>query len=168
MKGKIKIIFSPLPVLGMGRLRRDGKNMEKSAKLNLKINRSYLRQNMPAPEIILWQRLRSKQLGVKFRRQHPIGYYILDFYAPSIKLGIELDGESHFVDNTSVQKDKQRDLDLSEKGIRVLRFLNPEIMKNLDGVLEKILNEIKKIAPSNSLSEYEGGENKREKNVTPF
>ncbi len=122
--------------------------MEESAKLNLKINRSYLRQNMPAPEIILWQRLRSKQLGVKFRRQHSIGYYILDFYAPSIKLGIELDGESHFIDEIARQKDKQRDLFLSEKGIRVLRFLNPEVMKNLDRVLEKILNEIKNATPS--------------------
>ena len=122
--------------------------MEKSAKHNLKVNRSYLRQNMPAPELILWQRLRSKQLGIKFRRQHSIGYYILDFYAPSIKLGIEIDGETHFIDGVSMQKDKQRDLDLAEKGIKILRFLNPEIMKNLDGVLEKILNEIKNATPS--------------------
>lgn len=122
--------------------------MEESAKLNFKINRSYLRQNMPAPELILWQRLRSKQLGVKFRRQHSIGYYILDFYAPSIKLGIEIDGESHFVDDASAQKDKQRDLGLSQKGIKILRFLNTEIMKNLEVVLEKILNEIEKTTPS--------------------
>lgn len=118
--------------------------MEETAKLSLKINRSYLRRNMPAPEIILWQRLRSKQLGIKFHRQHSIDYYILDFYAPSIKLGIELDGESHFINDASKQKDKQRDLFLTEKGIRVLRFLNTDVMKNLDGVLEKILNEIKK------------------------
>lgn len=108
--------------------------MEEATKLSLKTKRSYLRQNMPAPEIILWQKLRFKQLGIKFRRQHSIGYYILDFYAPSIKLGIEIDGESHFADEIARQKDKQRDLILFEKGIKVLRFLNPEIMNNLDGV----------------------------------
>ncbi|MDO8599192.1 MAG: DUF559 domain-containing protein, partial [bacterium] len=64
----------------------------------LKVVRSHLRASMPAPELILWQRIRNEQLGVKFRRQHSIGSAIVDFYAPSVRLAIELDGESHYVD----------------------------------------------------------------------
>ena len=56
------------------------------------------RNNMPQPELRLWYYIRKEQLGVKFRRQYVIDNRILDFYSPQIKLGIELDGDSHFVD----------------------------------------------------------------------
>ena len=78
-------------------------------KPQLKKIRQKLRKNMPAPEIILWQEIRGKQVGVKFRRQFSIENFILDFYSPEIKLGIEIDGDSHFVSNESLRKDKLRD-----------------------------------------------------------
>lgn len=71
-------------------------------------NRQKLRSNMPEPELVLWRHIRSNQLGAKFRRQHGIGCYIVDFYCPQKKLVIEVDGESHFVGHTP-EKDKQRD-----------------------------------------------------------
>jgi len=99
---------------------------------------------MPMPEVILWQSIRRKQLGVKFRRQFSIGNFILDFYAPKIKLGIEIDGETHFFNRETREKDEERDKILARQGIRVLRFLNTEIMKNLEGVIREILDQIHK------------------------
>lgn len=106
-----------------------------------------LRSNMPAPELILWQKIRGKQLGVKFRRQYaieiPLRGRILDFYAPSIKLGIEIDGDSHFKNEESRKRELIKDNELFENyGIKVIRFLNSDIMKNLDGVLTVISKEI--------------------------
>lgn len=69
---------------------------------------------------------------------------ILDFYSPEKKLGIEINGESHFINKETRKKDEIRDKELSRRGIKVLRFLNPEVMKNLEGVLMKILEEIKR------------------------
>ncbi|TSA45818.1 DUF559 domain-containing protein [bacterium] len=94
---------------------------------------------MPAPELVLWQRIRNNQLGIKFRRQYSVNNYILDFCAPSGGLAIEIDGESHFEDNQSVLNDRIRDFEVAKQGIRVLRFTNKEIMENLEGVIEKIL-----------------------------
>ena len=113
-------------------------------KPNFKKRIKELRKNMPLPEVICWQKIRNKQIGVKFRRQHQIGRYILDFYCPEKKLGIEIDGESHFISLEIQRKDKLRDQDLFSQGIKILRFLNSEIMENLEGVLLKILDEIKK------------------------
>ena len=107
-----------------------------------------LRKNMPLPEAVLWQAIRAKQLGVKFRRQYTIGNRILDFYSPGIKLGIEIDGESHFLDKKSREEEIKRDKELEkQQGIKILRFLNPEITKNLEGVLQVIWEEIKKRQP---------------------
>lgn len=103
-----------------------------------------LRKNMPLPEVILWQRLRYQQLGVKFRRQHTIGNRILDFYSPKTKLGIEIDGESHFVDEKLRQQEIKEDKELQKQGIKIVRFLNPEVMENLEGVLMTISDEIEK------------------------
>lgn len=61
-----------------------------------KLQRQQLRANMPMPEKILWAKIRNQQLGVKFRRQHGIGRYIVDFYCPECALVIELDGDSHY------------------------------------------------------------------------
>ncbi|MCD6413398.1 MAG: endonuclease domain-containing protein, partial [Elusimicrobia bacterium] len=101
-----------------------------------------LRKNMPTPEVVLWQKIRRKQLGIKFRRQFAIGKYILDFYAPGVRLAVEIDGESHFATAGSRDKDKKRDEFLAKRGIKVLRFLNTEVMRNLNGVLQKILEEV--------------------------
>ncbi|MBI4127585.1 MAG: DUF559 domain-containing protein, partial [Parcubacteria group bacterium] len=93
---------------------------------------------MPAPELILWQKIRGNSLGVKFRRQFSVLNHILDFYAPATKLAIEIDGESHFENPKAILNDRIRDEQLEELGIKVLRFNNREVMENLEGVLIKI------------------------------
>jgi very-short-patch-repair endonuclease len=84
----------------------------------------------------LWQRLRSAQIdGASFRRQHPVGRYILDFYCAALQLAIELDGGQHA---QSVSQDRQRDEWLAQRGVTVLRFWNSDVTENLNGVLEVI------------------------------
>ena len=95
-----------------------------------------LRSDMTGPEIRLWSRLRARQLqGLKFRRQHGIGAYIVDFYCPEQSLVIEIDGDSH-ADAAQIVKDKQREKYLQSLGLRVIRYINDDVVKNLDGVLE--------------------------------
>jgi very-short-patch-repair endonuclease len=107
-----------------------------------------LRSNMTGPETQLWSRLRARQLqGLKFRRQHGIGPYIVDFYCPEQSLVIEVDGDSH-VDADQVVKDRQREQYLQSLGLRVIRYINDDILKNLDGVLEDLAERL----PSRSTS----------------
>ena len=97
-----------------------------------------LRSNMTGPETRLWSRLRARQLqGLKFRRQHGIGPYIVDFYCPEQSLVIEVDGDSH-ADADQVVKDRQREQYLQSLGLRIIRYINDDIVKNLDGVLEDL------------------------------
>ncbi|HHC7310608.1 TPA: endonuclease domain-containing protein [Vibrio campbellii] len=108
--------------------------------------RSQLRTNMPKPEEILWQRIRRKQLGVKFRRQHGIGRYIVDFYCAELNLVIEIDGDSHF-SYEGKEKDTIRDAFMETLGIKVLRFTNEEVMKQTESVLERLLNLVRSSNP---------------------
>ena len=119
-----------------------------------------LRSAMPAPEVILWNRIRGKQLGVKFRRQYTIENRILDFYVPEIRLGIEIDGESHFEKSALRARELQNDRQLFLKHqITIIRFLNSEVIRELDGVIEKIRFEIiKRKSPSVSPPSAEEGE----------
>ncbi|MGE0090003.1 MAG: endonuclease domain-containing protein [Bacteroidales bacterium] len=107
----------------------------------LKETRQYLRKNMTEAELILWTVLKEKKLeGRKFRRQHSIGHYIVDFYCSSERLIIELDGQHHFT-NEGLEKDKERDEHLALLGKKVLRFENKEVLNNLTEVLKKIKRE---------------------------
>ena len=95
------------------------------------------RRDMTPAEQKLWESLKGRQLGgLKFRRQHPVGRFILDFYCPAHKLVIELDGEVHqeheHYDNARTEK-------LVEFGYRVIRFRNQDVFDDLDSVLERIL-----------------------------
>ncbi|WP_080767705.1 endonuclease domain-containing protein [Vibrio campbellii] len=108
--------------------------------------RSQLRTNMPKPEEILWQRIRRKQLGVKFRRQHGIGRYIVDLYCAELNLVIEIDGDSHFSDEGK-EKDTIRDSFMETLGIKVLRFTNEEVMKQTESVLERLFNLVRSSNP---------------------
>ncbi|CAH1529767.1 Endonuclease domain-containing protein [Vibrio jasicida] len=108
--------------------------------------RSQLRSNMPKPEQVLWQRIRRKQLGVKFRRQHGIGRYIVDFYCAELNLVIEIDGDSHFSDKGK-EKDAMRDAFLEALGIKVLRFTNEEVIKQTESVLERLFNLVRSNNP---------------------
>ncbi len=125
-------------------------------KPQLKKIRQKLRNDMPKSEKVFWQKIRGKQLGIKFRRQFSIENFILDFYSPEIKLGIEIDGDSHFISEASILKDCDRDNILFKKyGIKVLRFTNIEVKENSEGCLEKLLREIENVksgenTPSNS------------------
>jgi len=101
--------------------------------------RKFLRNNMPLQETILWSRLKNKQLGgYRFRRQFSIGRYVVDFYCPALKLVIEIDGDSHFV-NDAEKYDKIRQNFIESLGIKFLRFTNLDIINNLNSVSEKIL-----------------------------
>jgi very-short-patch-repair endonuclease len=87
----------------------------------------------------LWVHLRNRQLaGFKFRRQHPLGDRILDFFCAEAKLAIELDGSGH-ARHLGQTGDLDRELELYEKGIRVLRFKNTAVISNLEGVLNAIV-----------------------------
>ena len=108
--------------------------------------RSQLRANMPKPEEILWQRIRRKQLGVKFRRQHGIGRYIVDFYCAELNLVIEIDGDSHFSDEGK-EKDTIRDAFMETLGIKFMRFTNEEVMKQTESVLERLFNLVRSSNP---------------------
>ena len=104
-------------------------------KIEYKQRRQTLRNNMTEPEKRLWGILRNHQLGVKFRRQHGVGHYIVDFYCPELKLIIEVDGESHFFEDAQAY-DKIRDKFMLELGLTTIRITNTEIMQNIDGVCE--------------------------------
>ena len=104
-----------------------------------------LRKDMTEVEKKLWSKLRSGRLnGYKFRRQFPMGNYIIDFYCSSHKLAIELDGSQHLDDNAQVNKDLKRDEYLRLQGISVLRFWNNEVNENLNEVTEKIIEILEK------------------------
>ena len=99
------------------------------------------RKNMPVAEVILWERIRRKQLGVSFRRQHPIKPFIADFACVEKRLIIELDGESH-IGNENETYDAKRTRYLESMGWTILRFWNDEIYEQLDDVIEQITNNI--------------------------
>ncbi|MBO5061407.1 MAG: DUF559 domain-containing protein [Prevotella sp.] len=114
----------------------------KSAKANSqssKYERKILRNNSTFFEAILWKVLKAKQVnGLKFRRQHSIGRYILDFYCPSIKLGIELDGNSHYT-QSGLDNDEKRTAFLNDNGISIMRFENKIVTNNPGHIVECIL-----------------------------
>ena len=111
-------------------------------KTSEKEKRRTLRKNMPPAETILWSKLRGKSLhGCKFRRQYSIGPYIVDFYSPQLRLAIEIDGESHFVDG-ALERDQVWQGFIESAGVTVLRFTNRDVYDRLEGVVEKILEKI--------------------------
>jgi very-short-patch-repair endonuclease len=100
-----------------------------------------LRRNMTEAERTLWRRLRNKGLGVKFRRQEPIGGYIVDFVCYEKRIVIELDGGQHIVSLEDVKRDNW----LKERGFKVLRFWSNDVLRNIDGVIREIEVEINKV-----------------------
>ena len=96
-----------------------------------------MRRKPTEPERRLWQKLRRKQLdGYKFRRQHPIGRFIVDFYCHQARLVVEVDGDSHAFQE---EYDAARTAWLEAQGLHVIRFDNHTVITNLDGVLQAIL-----------------------------
>ena len=97
-----------------------------------------LRKSMTDSENRLWSKIRRRQiLDVQFYRQKPIGDYIVDFYAPKVKLVVEIDGSQH-LDAESASKDRLRDEFMHKSGLKVLRFNSKEVLEETEGVLECI------------------------------
>ena len=112
----------------MARVRHTTSELEQRAK--------ELRQEATPAEQVLWNALQSRRLdGHKFRRQHPVGRFILDFYCAKSRLCIELDGEIH---EQQRERDMARDTTLLSHGIITLRFTNEQVFTDLDGVLQAI------------------------------
>jgi very-short-patch-repair endonuclease len=99
--------------------------------------RRLLRQRSTDAERELWYRLRRRGLGAKFRRQHTLGPYTLDFYCPTARLAIELDGGQHY-EGVQRERDLARDEWLAGRGIRVLRFSDREVLLEPQAVDEAI------------------------------
>ncbi len=107
-------------------------------KPSLKEARRELRTHGTSAEAVLWTHLKNKQLGGRrFRRQYSVGNYILDFYCPSERLAVELDG-AHHETSYGRQADQTRDEYLLELGIKVLRFENRLVFEEIDAVLAEI------------------------------
>ena len=105
-----------------------------------------LRKNPTEDEKLLWQHLKAKQLGVRFKRQHPMWKYIADFYCHELKLVIEVDGSVHNLKEV-MEYDKVREEDIISFGIKVIRFTNTEIRTDITSVVQRIndiINKIKK------------------------
>jgi len=122
-------------------------------------NARHLRKNMTDAEQRIWRALRLRQiLGVKFRRQHPIGAYIADFICIERKLIVEVDGGQHA---EQIVEDNVRTAWLEAQGYRVMRFWNNEVLQNIEGVLETIRCELEGdlLPPSqpSTRKEYAGG-----------
>lgn len=94
-----------------------------------------LRRRLTDAERVMWRLLRNRQIaGAKFRRQHPVKPYILDFYCAEIRLAVELDGGQH----AESSRDRARDAYLAEQGITVLRFWNNQVLRETEAALEVI------------------------------
>ncbi|GBD88195.1 hypothetical protein BMS3Abin03_02130 [bacterium BMS3Abin03] len=108
-----------------------------------KWRRKELRNNMTKAEKILWDHLKNKKLdGYKFRRQYSVDSFIIDFYCPKVKLGIEVDGKVHFTYEAK-EYDENRSGFLADFGIEIIRFKNDEIHYNIEMVLNKIKQKLK-------------------------
>ncbi len=111
-------------------------------------NAKYNRKHPTKAEELLWEHLRGKQLGVRFRRQHPVYDYIPDFVCLSLNLIIEVDGDCHLAEEQQLS-DRERDTYLQHFGFHIIRFSNEEVLQNLDKVLNKIKTAMNKLSSEN-------------------
>lgn len=119
----------------------------------LKQRRIELRHNSTPQETLLWNKLRKHGAGSKFKRQHSVGPYILDFYCPEKKLAIELDGSQH-VENKDYDAERSRYLE--EFGIKVIRFWNAKVSDNIDAVTRTIKQELDLLPAKGEVPKAEG------------
>ena len=115
-----------------------------------------LRRRQTYAEARLWGELRTlRALGVRFRRQHPIGHYIVDFVCLEKKLVLEVDGGQHN-EEPGNQQDAERTAWLESEGYRVIRFWNNDVFSNMDGVGQRLAQFLEELSPSSSPSPLEG------------
>lgn len=122
----------------------DSLKLHQNAGAEIFYKASMLRKNMTETENKLWQHIRNKQLGVKFRRQHPLGPYVVDFYSHEIRLIIEVDGEYHLAESLK-EIDKLRDEKIIASGCRILRFSDDQINCKLNDVIIEIKHKVDSI-----------------------
>jgi ATP-dependent helicase HrpA len=143
--------FSPSPT-GRGVGVREPSKLHAPFPETLLTHARELRKNTTNAERLLWHLLRDRQvLDSKFRRQHPMGSYILDFYCHEAKLAIELDGGQHG-DGAQLKHDEKRSAWLKEQGITVLRFWNNEVLTNTEGVLQVVYEWLSENGPTSKSS----------------
>lgn len=122
------------------------RNMFYGANKKIFLRAVELRNNMTPAEQLLWQELRKKEIfKVRFKRQHPIGIFIVDFYCHKLKLVIEVDGDIHLREDIK-EHDDGRSADIKNFGIRILRFTNREVLENMEMVKKQILDEINSVS----------------------
>jgi very-short-patch-repair endonuclease len=105
-----------------------------------------LRKTMSLPEGLLWRELRKRPAGIKFRRQHPAGPYILDFFCSDARLAIEIDGEAHDRGDRP-QRDDIRDAWLTKVGVTMLRIPAADVLADLEAVIRYVVNEARARIP---------------------
>ena len=105
-----------------------------------------IRHPQTAAEATLWRAIRNRNLTYKFRRQHPIDRFIIDFYCAQVKLCIEIDGESH-LDPPQQEYDAARTAYLEELGHKVIRFTNDDVRFNIHAVVDEIARTIERLLP---------------------
>ena len=112
---------------------------------NLKNFARKLRKNMTEAEVRLWNQIKGKQIAnLQFYRQKPLGNYIVDFYCPAKKLVIEIDGGQHYENGKIIIEDENRERFLKKVlKLRVVRFTNTDVMKNMEGVVNRIIELVK-------------------------
>ena len=149
-KSKILACIVPNPYLDLSTNNQMKKEIDKSlhggAEAFTFQSAKELRLQMTLSEQLMWNELKEKKLGYKFRRQHPYGKYILDFYCHALRLSVEIDGKIH-LDNHQRKYDEFRTLELERCNIKELRFSNEEVEKSLDYVISEIRNEIAALTP---------------------
>jgi len=110
-----------------------------------------LRNKSTPAEQVFWLRLKEQFPGYKFRRQHPISIYIVDFYCHKLKLVIEIDGSVHDSEEAKLN-DEKRQNDLENLNLTVIRFTNNQVKNEIELVIEKIFSTIEKITANKELS----------------
>ena len=108
-----------------------------------------LRANQTEAESVLWLYLLNNQIGFRFKRQHPIKYFIADFYCHKAKLVIEIDGGYHQLPE-QYEYDKNRDYELEELGLKVIRFTNEQVFFDIENTMKSIQKELNNIASEKS------------------
>jgi very-short-patch-repair endonuclease len=115
---------------------------------------SGLRGKMSLPEVLLWRALRTRPAGLKFRRQHPAGPYVLDFFCASERLAIEIDGEAHGRGDRP-QRDTVRDAWLASQGIKVIRIPAADVLDDVEAAALHVMTSARRDYPSTT--RYAGG-----------
>ena len=114
-------------------------------KTSEKVKRRRLPNNLTQAQIVLWSKLKNRRVdGYKFRRQYSIYSYVVDFYCPRVKLAVEVDGDSHFMDGASVY-DEDRQRRIENLGIEFLRFTNTDVKTNLNEVVKEIQRKLREL-----------------------